>query len=280
MRTAGILFRPGGEAARALAQEIASHLDAGGVATWIASPLDNETVVRRLPGSDLLICVGGDGTVLSAARSIPPLKIPILGVNMGRLGFLCELAPEEIAERLPEILLGRFRLEELSMLRAELPALGSAPSAELHAMNDVTVGRGSVARPVSISLGIDGVHVFNVRADGIIIATATGSTGYNLSAGGPVLPPASREIVVTAVAPHLSRVRPLVLPEQSILTVAVESDHEAILSVDGQVNRPLLSGSAVQVQCSPYRAHLVRLGTAAHFYSRLNHYLELGDPDS
>jgi len=279
MRTVGILFRPGGDAARALAQQIASRLSADGVATWIASPLDNETVVRRLAGSDLLICVGGDGTVLSAARSVPPLAIPILGVNMGRLGFLCELAPEEIAERLPEIMLGRFRLEELSMLRAELPALDSAPSVELHAMNDVIVGRGSVARPVSISLGIDGVHVFNVRADGIIVATATGSTGYNLSAGGPVLPPASREIVVTAVAPHLSRVRPLVLPEQSILTVSVESDHEAILSVDGQVNHPMLSGSAIQIRCSPYRANLVRLGTAAHFYSRLNRYLDLGDPD-
>jgi NAD+ kinase len=275
----GILFRPGGESARALAQEVAARIGAGGVSTWVTSPLDDETIVRRLPETDLLICVGGDGTVLSAARSVAPLSVPILGINMGRLGFLSELAPEEVSGRLPEILLGRFRIEELSMLRAELPAQDEAPSIELHAMNDVTIGRGAVARPVSLSLAIDAVHVFNVRADGIIVATATGSTGYNLSAGGPVLPPASREIIVTAVAPHLSRVRPLVLPGESILTIAVESDHEAILSVDGQVNRPMASGSAIQIQCSPYRAHLVRLGSAADFYNRLNHYLDLGVPD-
>jgi NAD+ kinase len=279
VKAVGILFRPGGDAAQALAEEIALRVGAGGASTWVASPLDDGTIVRNLPGTELLICVGGDGTVLSAARSVLPLAVPILGVNMGRLGFLCELAPDEIEDRLPEILLGRFRVEELSMLRADPPALGAAPSVELHALNDVTVGRGAVARPVSIGLGIDGVHVVNVRADGVIVSTATGSTGYSLSAGGPVLPPASREIVVTMVAPHLSRVRPLVLPEESILTITVESDHEAILSVDGQVNRPVLSGSAIQVRQSPYRARLVRLGTAAHFYSRLNHYLDLGVPD-
>jgi NAD+ kinase len=275
----GILFRPGGDAARALAQEVAGRIGAGGGSTWVTSPLDEDTIARRLPETDLLICVGGDGTVLSAARSVAPLSVPILGINMGRLGFLCELAPDEVAGRLPEILLGRFRLEELSMLRAELPAQDGGPGVDLHAMNDVTIGRGAVARPVSLSLEIDAVHVFNVRADGIIVATATGSTGYNLSAGGPVLPPASREIIVTAVAPHLSRVRPLVLPGESILTIVVESDHEAILSVDGQVNRAMPSGGAIQVQCSPYRAHLVRLGSAADFYSRLNRYLDLGVPD-
>ena len=279
MNVVGILYRLGGAAARAMAQEVAAQIDAGGASTWVASPLEDDVIVRQLPTTDLLICVGGDGTVLSAARSVAPLTTPILGVNMGRLGFLTELAPDEIADRLPEILLGRFRVEELTMLRAELPACETAPSLELHAMNDVTVGRGAVARPVSLGLSIDGVHVFNVRADGLIIATATGSTGYNLSAGGPILPPSSREIVVTAVAPHLSRVRPLVLPPESILTLTVESDHEVIMSVDGQINRPLPSGSAVSVACSPYRAHLVRLGSAAHFYSRLNHYLDLGVPD-
>lgn len=279
MKKVGIFYRPDGDAALGLAEEIARRAGADGMAAWLSSPWDGEAIVRNIPETELLICLGGDGTVLSAARSVLPRVVPVLGVNLGRLGFLCELAPQETIDRLPEILLGRYRIEELTMLRTELPASKSAPSVELHALNDVTIGRGAVARPVYLTLGVDGVRVVRVRADGIIVATATGSTGYNLSAGGPILPPDSHEIVVTAVAPHLSRVRPLVLPEKSILTVTVDSDHEAILSVDGQVNRPLVSGDAVQIQQSPYRAHLVRLGSTAHFYSRLNHYLDMAAPD-
>jgi len=158
-----------------------------------------------------------------------------------------------------------------------LRAIASAaePALELHALNDVTVGRGAVARPVQLTMNVDGVRVFRVRADGVIIATATGSTGYNLSAGGPVLPPMLQEIVVTAVAPHLSRIRPLVLPSDIVLTLTVHADREAILSVDGQVNRPIASGTALQIERSPYTARLVRLGSPAHFYSRLNHYLDM-----
>jgi NAD+ kinase len=275
----GFLYRPGGDAARALAEDIARSSAADGLATWIASPLDGAAIAHDLPATDLLICVGGDGTVLSAARSVAPKPVPILGVNMGRLGFLCELGPAEAIERLPEILLGRYRVEKLSMLRTDLPASQAAPALELHALNDVLVGRGAVARPLNLTLQVDGTPVYSVRADGMIVSTATGSTGYNLSAGGPVLPPASRDLVVTVVAPHLSRVRPLVLPEGSILTITVDSDHEAILSVDGQINRPIANEDAIQVRRSPHVARLIRLGSAEHFYSRLSHYLDHGAPD-
>jgi NAD+ kinase len=275
----GIFFHPNGGAARALASEVQQRAAADGVSTWISSPMDEEAIVQNLPDTELLLCLGGDGTVLSAARSVLTRPVPILGVNLGRLGFLSELAPQEALDRLSEILLGRYRVEELAMLQAELPATAASPCVELHALNDVTIARGSIIRPIYVSLGIDGVNVVRVRSDGIIIATATGSTGYNLSAGGPVLPPSSREIVVTAVAPHLSRIRPLVLPSSSRLTVQVDFDHEAIISVDGQVNRPLASGDVVRIQLSSYRAQLVRLGSAAHFYGRLNHYLDSATSD-
>jgi NAD+ kinase len=261
----GIFFHPTGDAARNLAEEVRQRANASGIATWLSSPWDEDAVVQNLPGTELLLCLGGDGTVLSAARSVLPGKVPILGVNLGRLGFLCELAPRETIE--------------LAMLQAELPATDAAPSVELHALNDVTVSRGSVVRPIYITLTVDGVRVVQIRADGIIVATATGSTGYSLSAGGPVLPPSSQEIVVTAVAPHLSRIRPLVLPSRSKLAIRVEFDHQAIISVDGQNNRPLASGDTIQVQRSPYRAHLVRLASTAHFYSRLNHYLDSATQD-
>jgi NAD+ kinase len=270
----GIFFHPNGGAARALADEVQQRAAAQGVDSWISSPLDQDAIVKNLPGTELLLCLGGDGTVLSAARSVLPRSVPILGVNLGRLGFLCDLAPEETLNRLPEIFLERYRIEHLAMLQAELPATAEAPCVEMHALNDVTVARGNVVRPIYISVGVDGVHVVRVRADGIIVATATGSTGYNLSAGGPVLPPNSQEIIVTAVAPHLSRIRPLVLPPSSRLTIQVDFDHQAIISVDGQLNRPLTSGDVIRVQLSPYRAQLVRLASTAHFYSRLNHYLD------
>jgi NAD+ kinase len=270
----GIFYHPTGETARTLAEKVRERAAADGITSWLSSPWDEAAVIKNLPGTDLLFCLGGDGTVLSAARSVLPRPVPILGVNLGRLGFLCELAPHETIDRLSEVLLGRYRIEELSMLQADLPATRTAPAVELHALNDVTITRGRVARPLYLTLRVDGVQVVRIRADGFVIATATGSTGYNLSAGGPVLPPTSQEIVVTAVAPHLSRVRPLVLPAASVLGVTADFDHEAIISLDGQVNRALESGDTVQIQQSPYRAQLVRLGAASHFYSRLNHYLD------
>jgi NAD+ kinase len=274
MKKLGVFYHPNADLARSLAEEVRQHAAADGVDCWLSSPWDENAVVQNLPGTELLLCLGGDGTVLSAARSVLPLTVPILGVNLGRLGFLCELSPQETIDRLPEILLGRYRIEELRMLQAELPATDAAPSIELHALNDVTIARGSTIRPIYITLEVDGVRLARVRADALIVATATGSTGYNLSAGGPVLPPISHQIIVTAVAPHLSRMRPLVLPGDSTLTVTPEFDHEAIISLDGQVNRPLTSGDAVQVQQSPYRAHLARFGSTSHFYSRLTHYLD------
>jgi NAD+ kinase len=279
MRKLGIFYHPNGGAARSLADEVRERAETSGVETWVSSPLDQDGIVRNLPDTELLLCLGGDGTVLSAARSVLPRAVPILGVNLGRLGFLCDLAPQETLDRLSEILLGRYRVEELAMLRAELPATDQAPCVEMHALNDVTIARGGVVRPVYISLGVDGVHVVRIRADGMIVATATGSTGYNLSAGGPVLPPNSQEIIATAVAPHLSRIRPLVLPSASRLTLQVDFDHEAIISLDGQLNRRLTSGDIVQIQLSPYRAQLVRLASTAHFYSRLNHYLDSATRD-
>jgi NAD+ kinase len=279
VRKLGIFFHPNGGAARALADEVRQRAAADGITTWISSPLDQDAIVKNLPDTELLLCLGGDGTVLSAARSVLPRSVPILGVNLGRLGFLCELAPEETLERLSEVFLGRYRIEDLAMLQAELPASDEAPCVELHALNDVTIARGSVVRPIYISVGVDGVHVVRIRADGIIVATATGSTGYNLSAGGPVLPPSSQEIIVTAIAPHLSRIRPLVLPPSTRLTIQVEFDHQAIISVDGQLNRRLSSRDVVRLQLSPYRAQLVRLASTAHFYSRLNHYLDSATRD-
>ena len=275
----GILYHPQVPAALALAQEIMGIAREAGRQVWISSPWDDAAVLREVPTTDFLICIGGDGTVLRAARTAIPRPVPIMAVNMGRLGFLSEIQPEETIERLADILDGRYRLEQRTMLCTQLAAAeaeGSEPLlVDLHALNDIVLGRAAVGRPVQITLIIDEVNVGTMRADALIVATATGSTGYNLSAGGPILPPESAEMIVTAVAPHLSRLRPLLLPAESVLTVIVQAEHEAVLSVDGQVNRRLESGATVRIQRSPFAAHLVRLDTPAHFYRRLSQYLDL-----
>jgi NAD+ kinase len=201
------------------------------------SEWDDANVTDFIPETDLLICLGGDGTMLRAARTVIPHSVPVLGVNMGRLGFLAEVMPGELLKRLPSVLDGKCRIEERTMLQAQVPSLG----ATYHALNDVVVGRANVSRPVYVDVAIDGSRLAVHRCDAIIVASATGSTAYSLSAGGPILHPESRDIVLTAVAPHLAAARPLVLPPETVVDLTVSADLEAVVSIDGQVDRPLSS---------------------------------------
>ena len=169
---------------------------------WATSEWDDDALRSDMPGSDLLICLGGDGTVLRAARTVAPNPVPILGVNMGRLGFLAEVRPDELVERLPDVLAGRYRVEERAMLKASVPAWGIT----YDALNDVVVGRQTVSRPIYVDVRVDGSQLAIHRCDAMIVATATGSTAYSLSAGGPILHPESRDIVLTPVAPHIAAV--------------------------------------------------------------------------
>lgn len=275
MTKLGVLCHPKIPAARVLAAEVSRAAGTDGHVVWMASPWDELTISQEISSTDLIICLGGDGTVLSAARSVVPRPVPILSVKMGKLGFLSELAPDDLLGRLPELLSGHYRLERRMMLAASLPVESSGDGAGLHALNDVVVSRATVGRPVVLTLFVDGVRLLAIRADALIVATPTGSTGYNLSAGGPILHPEAADIVVTAVAPHLSVAYPLVLPADSDLTVVVESEHEALVSLDGQVNRPLATGSAVRIRRSAYSAHLIRFGRPAYFYHRLSPYLDM-----
>ena len=240
--------------------------------TWIASAWD-EATTQRVPGTDLLITVGGDGTVLRAARAVVPHDTLLLGVNMGRLGFLTELDARSALERLPEIIGGAGRVEERSMLHAEIVRPGSPGGDERpgrhDALNDVVIGRVTLGRTVQASVRVDGVTVADFRADGVIVATATGSTAYSLSAGGPVLPPESREIMLTPLAPHLVPNNSIVLPAEAVVEVELASGQQATFSVDGERDLDLMSGETVRVTVGPHRARFVRLNPPAQFYERL-----------
>ena len=263
---------------RRVAEELLAAAAARVGETWIASAWDEEASRRHLPGTDLLLCVGGDGTILRAARAVVPHQTPLLGVNLGRLGFLTELDAATALERLPEILDGGGRIEERAMLHAQIVAAetgdggeaGSRVAPARHdALNDVVIGRATLGRTVQVSLRVDGQPLADYRADGVIVATATGSTAYSLSAGGPILPPESREILLTPLAPHLAPRNSVVLPPSAVVEVQLAPGQQATFSIDGERELDLAAGETVRVAQGPHRARFLRLSPPAHFYQRL-----------
>jgi NAD+ kinase len=271
VKKAGIFVHSRWPAAAHLAEEVAAYLKAHGVSeVWLTTDWDDGALSADMPGTDLLICMGGDGTVLRAARSVIPNPVPILGVNMGRLGFLAEVRPGRLMESLPDVLAGKYRLEERSMLQAKVPTLGAV----YHALNDVVVGRQTVARPIYVEVAVDGSRLAIHRCDALIVATATGSTAYSLSAGGPILHPESRDIVLTPVAPHIAAARPLVLPPDSVVDLTVTADTDAIVSIDGQVDLPLSDGDTISVCRSAHMARFVRFSEPEEYYGMLAERLD------
>jgi len=241
-------------------------------ATWLASAWDEEATRRHVPGTDLLLCVGGDGTVLRAARAVVPHETLLLGVNMGRLGFLTELDAVAAPERLPEVLAGRGRVEERAMLHAQIVTPGTRDGGETparhDALNDIVIGRTTLGRTVQATVRVDSL-LAEYRADGVIVATATGSTAYSLSAGGPVLPPESREIVITPLSPHLAPHNAVVLPPAAAVEVQLAPGQQATMSIDGERDLDLAAGETVRVTLSPHRARFLRLSPPSQFYERL-----------
>lgn len=237
---------------------------------WQTSNWNDHAAQEKVEGTDLIVCLGGDGSMLWAARAVVPHPVPILGVNMGHLGFLAEIGPAELLDRLPQVLKGEGRVEERAMLQARVPAWGQT----FHALNDVVVGRSTAGRPVYLDVSVDNHRLALYRSDALIVATATGSTGYSLSARGPILHPESRDIVLTPVAPHLAPARTLVLPRDAVVDLVVSTEEGATVSVDGQVNRELDTGDAVSVCRSPHVARFLRLSEPSHYYRILAERLE------
>jgi NAD+ kinase len=239
--------------------------------TWVAPAWDQQAMREHMPGTDLLVTIGGDGTVLRAARAVVPHETLILGVNMGRLGFLTELDSPGALERLPDVIAGAGRIEERAMLHAELARQddGGETPARHDALNDIVIGRATLGRTVQVSVRIDGAPMADFRADGVIVATATGSTAYSLSAGGPVLPPESHDVLLTPIEPHLAPHNSIVLPASTLIEVQLAPNQQATFSVDGEPDVDLSSGGTVRVSLSPHRARFVRLSPPTRFYERI-----------
>jgi len=251
-----------------MAVEMARQAGEVGLAAWIGSTWDEEGVSGEIADLDLLVTLGGDGSILRAARMAARWGVPVLGVKMGRLGFLTELEPGQWPAALPRLLAGDYWLEERMMLYAEYHR-GEECRGQYEALNDVVVSRGSLARIVRLETHIDGSFLTTYAADGLIVATATGSTAYAFAAGGPVLPPQLKNILLIPIAPHLSMDRAIVLAQGAVVKVLVHTDHQAILTVDGQFEYELRDGDWVTVQASPHLGRFVRFQDQAYFYRTL-----------
>lgn len=278
MKAVGVLYHPKIPAAKDLSDRLVDALHSMKANAWLCSSWDEEQMTARCDGTDVVVSVGGDGTILRVARTVAAWAIPIVGVNMGHLGFMTEFSSAEVLEKLPAVLAGEGWVDQRAMLQVDLlkeAKAGDRRGSTFHALNDALVGRGSVPRIVNVLTSVNGAALSNYRVDAVIVSTATGSTGYSLAAGGPILYPQAEEILIKPVSAHLSLPYAVVLPPTAEVKMVVRTNHEAVLSIDGQVNMPLRDGDTVAAKRSPHCARFLRTSPPDLFYAVLEKRLKV-----
>jgi NAD+ kinase len=247
-------------------------LEARHVETFVESEVaDRLGYSRAYPKADLsahadiLIVLGGDGTLLSVARLIESHNVPILGVNLGGLGFLTSVSLQEMYPALERILAGEFSVDTRMMLTARIHRHEQIIT-EYTVLNDVVINKSALARIISLEVSVDGNYLTTFQADGLILSTPTGSTGYSLSAGGPIIYPSLHSILITPICPHTLTNRPIIMPVESSIQVALRSgERDVFLTMDGQVGFSFLENDVVEVQQSEYTVSLIRSPFKNHF---------------
>ena len=214
---------------------------------------------------DLMLVLGGDGTMISTARMIGDTEVPVLGVNYGGLGYLAEFRIEELYSALESILAGSYRLDRRMMLAVEL-LRGDAQVTHNRVLNDVVINKSALARIIEIEAYLNQQFVNSFRADGLIVSTPTGSTAYNLSAGGPVIYPSMNAIVITPICPFTLSNRPIVVPDESMIELRLKTQNEEVaLTLDGQVGFPLQAEDVVVIRKSKTTFNLVQPANRNYF---------------
>jgi len=265
IRVVGIMSKPGIPHASAIVPELVRWLEARGM----QSRVDEETAFylgrkdglprAEVPdGAQLVIVLGGDGTLLAAARAVAGRVIPLFPVNLGGLGFLTAITLEQLYPELERALRNEQRVVPRRMLHGELVRQSETLKA-YEALNDVVISKTQIARMIDLETHVDSQYVSTFKADGLIVATPTGSTAYSLSAGGPIVFPAVAALCITPVCPHMLTNRPVLVPDTSVIEIiCLAGDREAFLTVDGQVGEPLLHGDRLICRSSPHSVHLIR----------------------
>jgi len=249
VRRIGFAYNPTMDAAVALRERASRWAEANGVAGWDATAADRMALHRELPGTDALVVLGGDGTFLRAARAVIEDDVPLLGINVGKVGFLSKVEAVELETTLAHLVAGRYTIEPRMALEGRILRGGSAiPGDRMVALNDIVVARGSLARVVRLDTSIDASHLASFIADGLVVASPTGSTGYSFSAGGPILGPTARNLVVTPIAGYLTTIRSVVVGPEAVVRARVVAADEALVSIDGREDIPLQVDDVVEVR--------------------------------
>ena len=223
---------------------------------WIKNINDLEGISNNLDETDLLITIGGDGTILRAAHISALKEIPILGINMGTVGFMCEIEASDCIEELPNYLDGSSIIEKRMMLKAEIIRKGK--KVEYDALNDIVLARGSKIRVIEISVKLNNTHLATYRGDGVVLSTPTGSTGYSLSLGGPVVSPSSNLILLKPIGSHMSLHGGVVLDLNSKIDLTIRSENSATVSIDGFIDLPMSDFDKINVEVSKQRVKFLR----------------------
>jgi len=269
IRTVGLVVKRDRARVRRLAERVVRALRRRGVAVLADADAPLPGVPARPKAAlaeeaDLIVVLGGDGTLLSVARRTGA-RVPLLGINMGELGFLTEVAEEEAMHMLRRVLAGDYEVDRRMTLSAALERGGRAMQ-RFRALNDVVVSNGALARIVRCSVSVDGLPFTTYRADGLIVATPTGSTAYSLSVGGPIVEPTVEVLLVSPISPHTLSNRPVVLRPQAVVRIEIDRGHQdAILTVDGQEGTPLAGGDVVVVRRGRVPVSLVRSPDRTHY---------------
>ena len=268
LRRIGFSLNPDNDAARETLARAESWCSAHQIEAWNAPADDAEAIRAACPGTDLICILGGDGTFLRTARAIGDSEVPALGVNLGRVGFLAKVETTELERTLDQVVAGQYSIEE--RFRISATVVREDGSSESHAcLNEVVVARGSRVRMIQVEVEVSGSHLATYVADGVVVATPTGSTAYSFSAGGAVLDPRLRNVIITPVAGYLSPLHSVVAGERHVVRLTLRESQEALISIDGQTDLQMRPGERVEVRALPIPLRLLEPEGSTPFYELL-----------
>jgi NAD+ kinase len=272
----GFAYNPTKEAALDLRERAEGWCEVRGIAHWAAPAGDTKAVVGELANTGALVVLGGDGTFLRAARAVSEVDVPLLGVNLGKVGFLSKVEAGGMETVLGQLVAGDFALEARMALHAEIHPGGAPEASEtFFALNDVVVARGALARVCRIEVEIGPSHLATFTADGLVVASPTGSTGYSFSAGGPIVDPTSRNLIVTPIAGYLTAIKSVVVSPRHTVRVRILDAYDVLMSVDGRDDRRLSVGDVVCVSELPVPIRFIEPRGAVPFWDLLRQKSEL-----
>ena len=276
MKRIGFAYNPTNEQALELRERATGWCSVRGVESWATPAGDIDRLITHLRGTDALVVLGGDGTFLRAAQGAATVDVPILGINCGKVGFLSKAESHATELVLGQLVEGAWSIEPRMMLEVRLLPGGDPARGLTHlALNDAAVVRGSLARVVRLEVNVDDSHVATWIADGLVVSSPTGSTGYSFSAGGPILDPTSRNLVVTSVAAYLSAVRSIVVSPAHAVNIRVQDAFDCMVSIDGREDMPLHAGDEVQVRARQQPLRFIEPRGALPFWELLRRKAEL-----